>query len=101
MIHIPNPPPRGFSKWTHRHKGGEYTFLTAAKGTGPDHGVDFAYYLGTDRGTGVLAAFVRRMDDWHAVMVPLNQPADIPTPKAAALEELDDFDMDDFDLEEL
>lgn len=63
--------PKGWSTWTHREKGGEYTFLTVARGTGADHGVEFAYYLGTDKATGNAVAFVRRLDDWHAKMTPL------------------------------
>lgn len=72
--------PPGWSKWTHREKGGEYTALTVAKGTGVDHGVEFVYYLGLDKDSGALQAFVRRLDDWHAKMEPV--------------ETLDDFDLD-------
>lgn len=60
--------PAGWSKWTHREQGGTYTFLTVAKGTGADHGTEFAYYLGMDRGTATVSAFVRRLDDWHREM---------------------------------
>lgn len=80
--------PQGWSRWTHREKGGEYQFLTIAKGTGPDHGVDFAYYLGIEKTTGAHTAFVRRMDSWYEVMLPLD---DAP--------EIDDFDLGDMDLD--
>ncbi|MCE8012857.1 hypothetical protein [Billgrantia desiderata] len=85
--------PPGWSKWVHREHGGEYTALTIARGTGPDQGVEFVYYLGLDAGTQALAAFVLRLDEWHDHMRPL---------EAAAAEDLDDFDLggfDDFDLE--
>ncbi|WP_299316510.1 hypothetical protein [uncultured Halomonas sp.] len=97
--------PQGWSKWTHREKGGEYSFLTVAKGTGPDHGVDFAYYLGTDKETGANRAFVRRMDSWHENMVP--HPTAVSEYERRSQELagegepgiLDTVDLDDFDLE--
>lgn len=69
--------PAGWSKWTHREKGGDYTCLTIAKGTGPDHGVEFVYYLGLDKGSGGLQAFVRRLDDWAEVMVPVGTGGEV------------------------
>lgn len=89
--------PVGHSKWTHREKGGEYTFLTVALGTGADHGVEFAYYLGADKATGMLQAFVRRLDEWHAAMMP--HPT-AENPYEARLAELQG-EADDNDLDEL
>jgi|GEM_PF-5239384 hypothetical protein len=66
------PHPTGWTKWTHREQGGDYTFLTVARGTGEDHGVEFAYYLGLDQGSGTLRTFVRRLEEWHRVMTPLD-----------------------------
>lgn len=62
--------PAGWSKWTHREHGGAYTFLTVAHGEGEDHGIEFAYYLGTNAHGG-MTALVRRLDDWHREMRPL------------------------------
>lgn len=60
--------PQGHSKWKHKEKGGEYTVLTVAKGAGQDHGVEFVYYLGVEKGTNCLTAFVRRLEEWHDKM---------------------------------
>lgn len=60
--------PTGWSKWSHRELGGEYTVLTVALGTGPDQGVEFVYYLGFDGGRH--QALVLRLSDWDRFMVP-------------------------------
>lgn len=90
--------PQGWSKWAHREHGGEYSFLTVAKGTGPDHGTDFAYYLGADKATGALTAFVRRMDSWHDVMEPLDAIPALHEDTEGEPGILDVFDLGDLEL---
>lgn len=87
--------PTGWSKWTHREKGGEYDVLTVAKGTGPDRGVEFVYYLGLDKGTGMLQAFVRRLDSWHEAMVPHPTAENAYERRLRELEAENDNDLDE------
>lgn len=94
--------PQGWSKWTHREKGGEYSFLTVAYGIGQETGTDFAYFLGIHPETGAHTALVCRMDDWHEIMAP--HPTAVSEYERRSQElagegEPDILDLDDFDLE--
>lgn len=60
-------PPNGFSKWQHKKSRQKATFLTVAKGVGPDSGVEFAYFLAPDS-HGVMQARVLRMELWWEAM---------------------------------
>jgi len=97
--------PQPWSRWTHREKGGEYSFLTVAHGIGEDSGVDFAYCLGTDHNTGATQALVCRMDTWHEIMAPHPTATSVYHERMRELEGegepgvLDIVDIEDFDLE--
>lgn len=91
--------PIGHSKWTHREKGGEYTVLAIAKGAGPDHGVEFVYYLGLET-NGMLAAYVRRLDDWGRAMAPHPTAENAYAKRMGELQaEHEPASLDDFDLD--
>lgn len=70
--------PHGWSKWTDKDYGGQYTVLTVARLENrvevpyPD---EYVYGLKLDPATGVFDAFVMHMDDWELWMVPLSEKA--------------------------
>lgn len=63
---------QGYTKWRHKGTGKEATFLTIAKGSGPDQGQDFAYFMAPNK-SGGLVARVMRMELWLEAMEPIEE----------------------------